>query len=163
VKSNSMKKIGAMHLSTLSTHACRLMLVDSCLSTHACRLMLVDSLVDSCRNTSGYTIASNNRTTAGQGFTYTYDDEGNRLMKTEISTGKVQSFEWDFRNRLVTVTGGSTLWGLADHLGSLHDIADRNDSMRITTVTNHRSFSVTGKLVSETNAAVDLLFAFTGE
>ncbi len=46
------------------------------------------------RNTSGYTTASNNRTTAGQGFTYTYDDEGNRLTRTETATGKVRSYEW---------------------------------------------------------------------
>lgn len=202
------------------------------------------------RNTSGYTIASNNRTTAGQGFTYTYDDEGNRLTRTETSTGKVQSYDWDYRNRLVSVkdrntsggsivkqvnheydainrmvrreldadgagsgaatnqywiydeginailqfegaaastlshrylwsnqvdelfadeqvtslsTGGNTLWGLADHLGSLRDIADMNESTGVTTVTNHRTFSVTGKLISESNAAVDMLFAFTGK
>ncbi len=55
------------------------------------------------RNTSGYTTASNNRTTAGQGFTYTYDDEGDRLTRTETATGKVQSYEWDYRNRLTVV------------------------------------------------------------
>ncbi len=41
--------------------------------------------------------------TAGQGFTYTYDDEGNRLTRTETATGKVQSYEWDYRNRLTVV------------------------------------------------------------
>ncbi len=55
------------------------------------------------RNTSGYTTASNNRTTAGQSFTYTYDDEGDRLTRTETATGKVQSYEWDYRNRLTVV------------------------------------------------------------
>ncbi|MEO8271078.1 MAG: RHS repeat-associated core domain-containing protein, partial [Aureliella sp.] len=33
----------------------------------------------------------------------------------------------------------------------------------VTTVTNHRTFNANGKLVAETNAAVDLLFAFTGK
>jgi YD repeat-containing protein len=55
------------------------------------------------RSTSGYTTGSNNQTTAGLGFTYTYDDEGNRLTRTETSTGKVQSYDWDYRNRLVEI------------------------------------------------------------
>ncbi len=42
------------------------------------------------RNSSGYTTTTNNRTTAGGGFTYVYDDEGNRTSRTETSTGKVQ-------------------------------------------------------------------------
>ncbi len=202
------------------------------------------------RNTSGYTTASNNRTTAGQGFTYTYDDEGNRLTRTETATGKVQSYEWDYRNRLTVVkeqnssggaivkqvnyeydafnrlvrrtydadgsgaggatnqfwaydeginavlqfdgasasnlahrylwsdqvddlfadeqvtslsSGGNTLWALSDHLGSIRDIADYNEATGVTAVANHRTLNATGKIVSETNAAVDLLFAFTGK
>ena len=202
------------------------------------------------RNSSGYTNATNNQTTAGLGFTYTYDDEGNRLTRTETSTGKVQSYEWDYRNRLVTVkdrntsggsivkqinyeydafnrlvrreydadgagsgaatnqywvydeginavlqfdgsaastlahrylwsnqvdelladeqvtslsTAGNTLWGLADHLGTLRDIADFNEGTSVTSVTNHRKYNAFGKLTSETNSAVDMLFGYTGK
>ena len=202
------------------------------------------------RNTTGYTTGTNNQTTAGLGFTYTYDDEGNRLTRTETSTGKVQSYEWDYRNRLVAVkdrntsggsvvkqvnyeydafnrlvhreydadgagsgaatnqywiydeginailqfdgsaasnlahrylwsnqvdelladeqatslsTGGNTLWGLGDHLGTLRDIADLNEGTGVTSVTNHRTYNVFGKLTAETNSAVDLLFGFTGK
>ncbi len=202
------------------------------------------------RNSSGYTTSTNNQTTAGLGFTYTYDDEGNRLTRTETSTGKVQSYEWDYRNRLVSVkdrntsggsivkqvnyeydpfnrlvrreldadgagsggttnqywvydkginailqfdgaaastlshrylwsnqvdelladeqvtslsTGGNTLWGLADHLGTLRDIADFNEGTSVTSVTNHRSYNAFGKLISETNTAVDLIYGFTGK
>ena len=63
------------------------------------------------RNTTGYTTSTNNQTTAGLGFTYTFDDEGNRLTRTETSTGKVQSYEWDYRNRLVTVKDRNTSGG----------------------------------------------------
>ncbi|MBU6172524.1 MAG: hypothetical protein KGQ60_01900 [Planctomycetes bacterium] len=198
------------------------------------------------RNTSGFTTGTNNQTTAGLGFTFVYDDEGNRTSKTETSTGKVEEYTWDHRNRLTKVVfrnssggaivkqvdyeydsynrlvrrtfdadgagagaatnqywvydeginavlqfdgssasnlshrylwsdnvdelladeqiaGNNTLWGLADHLGSLRDIADYSESTGVTTIANHRTLNSFGKLVSETNAAVDMLFAFTGK
>ncbi|MEO8272214.1 MAG: RHS repeat-associated core domain-containing protein, partial [Aureliella sp.] len=202
------------------------------------------------RNTTGYTVGTNNQTTAGLGYTFTFDFNGNRLTRTETSTGNVQSYEWDFRNRLTAVIDrntsggaivkqvnyeydaynrlvkrsldadgagpnpatnqhwaydeginavlqfdgaaasnqshrylwaeqvdalladeqitspsvpGNTLWGLADNLSTLRDIADFNESTSVTTVTNHRTFNANGKLVAETNAAVDLLFAYTGK
>jgi RHS repeat-associated protein len=61
------------------------------------------------------------------------------------------------------IAGNNTLWGLADHLGSLRDIADYSESTGVTTIANHRTLNSFGKLVSETNAAVDMLFAFTGK
>jgi len=202
------------------------------------------------RNTTGFTTGDNNQTTAGLGFTYTYDDEGNRTSKTETSTGKVEEYTWDHRNRLTKVvfrnssggsivkqvdyeydpynrmvrrtydadgagagaatnqywvydeginavlefdgssgsdlahrylwsnsvdelladeivtslgSGGNVLWALADHLGSIRDIADLNESTGVTSVANHRTWNSFGELIAETNAAVDMLFAFTGK
>ncbi|MDX1928385.1 MAG: RHS repeat-associated core domain-containing protein, partial [Pirellulaceae bacterium] len=199
------------------------------------------------RNTSGYTTSTNNRTTADPGFTYTYDDQGNRTSRTETATGKVTEYSWDHRNRLVTVkdrntaggsvvkqvdyaydafnrlvkrtfdadgagsgtatnqywvydeginavlqfdgssasnlshrylwsdrvdelladetvgSGADTLYALGDHLGTIRDIANFNESTAVTSVTNHRTYNSFGKLVSETNAAVDLIFGFTGK
>ncbi|MDX1930784.1 MAG: RHS repeat-associated core domain-containing protein, partial [Pirellulaceae bacterium] len=199
------------------------------------------------RNTSGYTTSTNNHTTADPGFTYTYDDQGNRTSRTETSTGKVTEYSWDHRNRLVTVkdrntaggsvvkqvdyaydafnrlvkrtfdadgagagaatnqywvydeginavlqldgpaasnlshrylwsdrvdelmadetvgSGADTLYALRDHLGTIRDIANFNESTSVTSVTNHRTYNSFGKLVSETNAAVDLIFGYTGK
>ncbi|MDX1930092.1 MAG: RHS repeat-associated core domain-containing protein, partial [Pirellulaceae bacterium] len=199
------------------------------------------------RNTSGYTTSTNNRTTADPGFTYTYDDQGNRTSRTETSTGKVTEYSWDHRNRLVTVkdrntaggsvvkqvdyaydafnrlvkrtfdadgagsgtatnqywvydeginavlqfegssasnlshrylwsdrvdelmadetvgSGADTLYALSDHLGTIRDIANFNESTAVTSVTNRRTYNSFGKLVSETNAAVDLIFGYTGK
>ncbi len=42
-------------------------------------------------------------------------------------------------------------------------IANFNESTSATTVTNHRTYNSYGKLVSETNAAVDLIFGYTGK
>ncbi|MDX1930292.1 MAG: RHS repeat-associated core domain-containing protein, partial [Pirellulaceae bacterium] len=199
------------------------------------------------RNTSGYTTSTNNRTTADPGFTYTYDDQGNRTSRTETATGKVTEYSWDHRNRLVTVkdrntagggvvkqvdyaydafnrlvkrtfdadgagsgaatnqfwvydeginavlqfdgssasnlshrylwsdrvdelladetvgSGADTLYALGDHLGTIRDIANFNESTSVTSVTNHRNYNSFGKLVSETNTAVDLIFGYTGK
>jgi RHS repeat-associated protein len=199
---------------------------------------------------SGTAGGADDQTTAASGYTYTYDDEGNRLTRTETSTGHVESYEWDHRNRLTSVkdrntsggaivkqvdyeydaqnrlvkrtydpdgagptaattqywtyddginavlqfdgasssnlshrylwsnqvddmledeqvtslsSGGNTLWGLADHLGTLRDIADLNESTAVTSVTNHRKYTAFGGLVSETNTAVDLIYGYTGK
>jgi RHS repeat-associated protein len=202
------------------------------------------------RNTTGFTTGTNNQTTAGLGFTYTFDDEGNRTKRTETATGKVQEYDWDHRNRLIAVkdkntsagaivrqvnyqydafnrlvrrdhdadgagagtatsqywiydeginavlqfdgssasnlshrylwsnhvddlvadeqvtslsTGGNALWGLKDHLSSIRDIADQNESTGVTTIANHRRNNSFGQLISESNASVDMIFAFTGK
>jgi RHS repeat-associated protein len=62
-------------------------------------------------------------------------------------------------------TAGNTLWALADHLGTIRDIADfdtSNDPAEFTIV-NHRVFDSFGRLTSETNSSVDLCFAYTGK
>ncbi len=38
------------------------------------------------RNTTGYTTSTNNRTTAAPGFTYAYDDEGNRVRGLVVAS-----------------------------------------------------------------------------
>ncbi len=60
-------------------------------------------------------------------------------------------------------TPGDTLYALSDHLGTIRDIANFNESTSVTSVTNHRTYNSFGKLVAETNAAVDLIFGFTGK
>ena len=57
---------------------------------------------------------------------------------------------------------GDVLWALTDHLGTVRDLAEYDDSTGVTTVANHRTYDAFGRLVSETNAAIDHLFAFTG-
>ncbi len=202
------------------------------------------------RSMTGYTTSTNNRTTAMPGFTFSYDDEGNRTRKTQTSNGHVQDYEWDHRNRLTSVkfrnsvggsitkqvdyeydaynrlvkrtydadgagggsatnqywvydeginavlqfdgnaasnlshrylwsdkvdqlladeqvtslgSGGNVLWALSDHLGTIRDIADFDESTGITAIANHRKYNAFGALISETNSAVDLIYGFTGK
>ena len=54
--------------------------------------------------TSGGTVTSaNNQLNSDGTYSYTYDDEGNRTQRTEIATGKVTEYVWDYRNRLGSV------------------------------------------------------------
>jgi RHS repeat-associated protein len=55
---------------------------------------------------------------------------------------------------------GSIVWPLADNLGTVRDLAVSQNG--ITSVANHRVFDTYGNLRSQTNAAVDYVFGFTG-
>ncbi|MCG8450990.1 MAG: RHS repeat protein, partial [Pirellulales bacterium] len=52
----------------------------------------------------GYATGFYNRLTSDGTYNYEYDDEGNRTKRTNIATGEVTDYEWDHRNRLVTIT-----------------------------------------------------------
>jgi RHS repeat-associated protein len=54
------------------------------------------------------------------------------------------------------------LWALADHENSVRDLAAYDPGTDTTTVANHRVYDSFGNLKSETNAAVDCLFGYTG-
>ena len=59
---------------------------------------------------------------------------------------------------------GDILWPLADHQGTIRDLAVYDSATDTTTVVNHRTFDAYGNLQSQTstNPAHDTLFAFTG-
>jgi len=55
------------------------------------------------RNSSGYTTGSDNTLTGDGTFTYAYDAVGNMTSQTNVSTGQVTQYTWDYRNRLTNV------------------------------------------------------------
>jgi RHS repeat-associated protein len=59
-------------------------------------------------------------------------------------------------------TPGNVLWALTDHENTIRDLATYNAGTDTTTVANHRIFDSYGNLESETNAAVECLFGYTG-
>ncbi|MCD4824350.1 MAG: hypothetical protein K8S55_07070 [Phycisphaerae bacterium] len=65
------------------------------------------------RTNDGYSTGQNNRMLSDGTYNYTYDDEGNRLCQTEIATGAVREFQWDYRNRLISVTDRDSAGGAA--------------------------------------------------
>ncbi|MEZ6041987.1 MAG: hypothetical protein R3C20_15905 [Planctomycetaceae bacterium] len=60
------------------------------------------------RLTSGSTVTystdDHNRILSDGTFTYAYDAEGNRISKTEISTGEVVEYSWSHVNQLTALT-----------------------------------------------------------
>ncbi|EAQ79300.1 Calx-beta domain-containing protein [Blastopirellula marina] len=202
----------------------------------------------------GYSTGDINQILSDGTYNYTYDDEGNRLTKTNISTGEVIEYSWDYRNRLTsiitkdslsvvtheveytydafnrrivksidvdgavsgtaveeiyiydgmreergnagdhmllvfdeagnltnrflygphvdqvlaseevasTATAGDVLWVLTDNLGTVRDLAEYDAGTDATTIVNHFAYDAFGQVASETNSAVDFLFAFTG-
>jgi RHS repeat-associated protein len=55
------------------------------------------------RTGSGYVTGVNNQLLNDGKYNYEYDSEGNRTKKTEIATGIVDEYVWDYRNRLTNV------------------------------------------------------------
>ena len=51
-----------------------------------------------------YTTGTNNELTSDGAFTYAYDAEGNRISKTNAAGTERELYEWDYRNRLSSVT-----------------------------------------------------------
>ena len=66
---------------------------------------------DGNRTNSGYSTGVYNRLTSDGTFDYQYDGEGNRTNRTRISSGEVTEYEWDHRNRLITITDRSNADG----------------------------------------------------
>ena len=57
------------------------------------------------RNSSGYQTGSNNQLQSDGVYNYLYDGEGNLTKRTDIVTGEVTEYSWDYRNRLTLVVG----------------------------------------------------------
>ena len=54
------------------------------------------------------------------------------------------------------------VWALGDHLGTVRDLAVYDSQSGVTSVANHRVYDSFGNLKSQTDAAIDCLFGFTG-
>jgi RHS repeat-associated protein len=179
------------------------------------------------RTNSGYGTGTNNRLLTDGVYNYQYDNEGNRTLRTEIATGKVTEYAWDYRNRLSSVVfkdaagnvvksieysydssdrriskkvdgtvaeryaydganialvfdgagtqahrylygagvdqiladerGGSVVWALADNLGTVRDVVDGGG-----VVLNHVVYDSYGRVISQTNPAVEFRYGYTG-
>ena len=57
---------------------------------------------------------------------------------------------------------GNVVFPLTDQEGTIHDLAMYNTATGQTSVVNHLVYDAFGKLVSQTNSAVECLFGYTG-
>ncbi len=83
------------------------------------------------RTNSGYQTGVNNQLLSDGIYNYTYDDEGNRIKRTEIATGKVTEYSWDYHNRLSIVAFKDTAGIVVKSIEYLYDVNDRRIGKKI--------------------------------
>jgi RHS repeat-associated protein len=77
------------------------------------------------RANTGYTTGTNNEVTSDGTYDYAYDNEGNLIQKTDISTGAYTTYAYDFHNRLTDVENYTSGGTLTFHEHYVYDIYDR--------------------------------------
>jgi RHS repeat-associated protein len=76
------------------------------------------------RLNTGYQHIEQNRLTSDGVYNYDYDNEGNRIKRTEISTGKVDEYTWDYRNRLTSVVSKNIYGVVTQTISYEYDVND---------------------------------------
>ncbi|QGJ68577.1 RHS repeat-associated core domain protein [Planctomycetales bacterium 10988] len=86
------------------------------------------------RTNVGYTTGDTNQLLSDGVYNYEYDNEGNRIRRTHISSGEVTEYEWDYRNRLVGISTYASLGGTLTHsVVYTYDVFDRRIEKAIDT------------------------------
>ncbi len=80
-----------------------------------------------------YQTGLGNRLTSDGVYNYEYDNEGNLIKQTEIATGNIQAFEWDYRNRLVAVIEQDSGENVVQRVEFTYDAFDRRISKTVDT------------------------------
>ena len=73
----------------------------------------------------GYVTGDGNRLLSDGTYNYDYDGEGNRIRRTEIATGNITDYEWDYRNRLIAVINKDSSGTEVQRVGFTYDAFDR--------------------------------------
>jgi RHS repeat-associated protein len=74
---------------------------------------------------TGYVTGDNNQLLSDGTYDYEYDAEGNRTVRTDISTGATTTYDWDFRNRLIRVTDRDETQITTQVVEYTYDVFDR--------------------------------------
>jgi RHS repeat-associated protein len=82
---------------------------------------------------SGYVTGDHNRLLSDGTYSYTYDEEGNRITRTHLVTGDVETYTWDHRNRLVSVVTTDVLDDEMQRVEFVYDAFDRRVEKRADT------------------------------
>jgi RHS repeat-associated protein len=90
------------------------------------------------RTNAGYGTGTDNRLLTDGVYNYVYDDEGNRTKRTEIATGKVTEYNWDYRNRLSSVVFKDASGVVTKTIEYSYDVNDRRISKKIDGVVTER-------------------------
>lgn len=77
------------------------------------------------RINDGYFTGENNQLVFDGTYYYQYDGEGNLTKQTEIFTGQITSYEWDYRNRLTKVVVTDSNGNVIKSAQYAYDVFDR--------------------------------------
>jgi YD repeat-containing protein len=77
------------------------------------------------RTNAGYQTGQNNRLLADGTYSYTYDNEGNRTSRTNIATGEITQYTWDYHNRLTSVITQDSSGTVTKSVAYTYDTYDR--------------------------------------
>jgi RHS repeat-associated protein len=90
------------------------------------------------RTNIGYQTGTNNQLLADGQFTYQYDQEGNRTKRTEIATGKVTEYVWDYHNRLAQVLFKDASGAVTKSIEYTYDVNNQRIGKKIDGVVTER-------------------------
>jgi RHS repeat-associated protein len=77
------------------------------------------------RTNAGYQTGGNNQLLADGTYSYTYDNEGNRTSRTNIATGELTQYVWDYHNRLTSVVTKDSSGTLTQSVEYTYDVYNR--------------------------------------
>ncbi len=83
------------------------------------------------RTSGGVATGTNNQLLTDGTYNYEYDGEGNRTKRTEIGTSKVTEYNWDYRNRLTSVTFKDAAGSVTKTIEYTYDVNDRRIGKKI--------------------------------
>jgi YD repeat-containing protein len=84
-------------------------------------------------NRLNYTLDSANRVVFDGVYRYTYDNEGNRTKRVKVDSGITDVYEWDNRNRLITITTSDSVGLVIQAVAYEYDVDDQRVSKRVVT------------------------------
>jgi RHS repeat-associated protein len=99
------------------------------------------------RTNAGYQTGQDNRLLNDGTYSYTYDNEGNRTSRTNIVTGEVTSYEWDYHNRLMGVITKDINGTITKAVGYTYDAYDRRIAKSIDADGSGTATPVTERMV----------------
>ena len=110
------------------------------------------------RTGTGITMGAGDQVTTSDGFSYTYDADGNVATRTETSTGTVWTYSWSSDNRLlgVSVNGTATVGFDYDALGN--PVVKRTGTGQVRRVTLYDGASILADLDSLGNRQAEYVY-----
>jgi RHS repeat-associated protein len=89
------------------------------------------------RTNSGYVTDAGNRLRSDGTYNYEYDSQGNRTKRTKIADGTVDTYSWDYRNRLMGIVTKNLDGVVTRTVGYTYDVGDRRVSKTVDGVVEH--------------------------